>query len=205
MIIAMGFALFGLAVKYLPIFPEQRRAVEQGVRTKTKPVAATAVLSHAGSPDRVKEVLRYLKTEARPGFLRLDDLTTVDESARRERQDYPDYTLIYQLLSFESASRVRLQVPLAGPDPSVGSITDIWPAANWYEREVFDMFGIRFQGDRRLWRLVMPDDWEGYPCGKATPTGPPRWPRTPMTTPRSNSPWTRANIWPGGWRKTSTS
>jgi NADH-quinone oxidoreductase subunit B/C/D len=129
----------------------------------------TDMLTLQVSRDRVKEVLRYLKTEARPGFLRLDDLTAVDESARRERQDYPDYTLNYQLLSFESASRVRLKVPLAGPEPTVGSITDIWPAANWYEREVFDMFGIRFQGHPRLWRLLMPHDWEGYPLRKSYP------------------------------------
>jgi NADH dehydrogenase I D subunit len=129
----------------------------------------TDMLTLQVSPDRVKEVLRYLKTEARPRFLRLDDLTAVDESARRERQDYPDYTLNYQLLSFESASRVRLQVPLAGPEPTVGSITDIWPAANWYEREVFDMFGILFTGHPRLWRLLMPHDWEGYPLRKSYP------------------------------------
>ncbi|MGP8050404.1 MAG: NADH-quinone oxidoreductase subunit NuoB, partial [Desulfobaccales bacterium] len=118
---------------------------------------------------RVGEVLRFLKTESEPRFLRLDDLTAVDESARRERQNYPDYTLNYQLLSFESASRVRLKVDLAGPETSVGSITDIWPAADWYEREVFDMFGIRFQGHPRLWRLLMPHDWEGHPLQKSYP------------------------------------
>ena len=73
------------------------------------------MLTFQVAPDRVKEVLRFLKTEAAPRFLRLDDLTAVDESARRERHEYPDYTLIYQLLSFESASRVRLKVPLARP------------------------------------------------------------------------------------------
>jgi NADH-quinone oxidoreductase subunit B/C/D len=118
---------------------------------------------------RVKEVLGFLKTEATPRFRRLDDLTALDESTRRERQDYPDYTLVYQLLSFDPPSRVRLKVPLYGESPAAGSITDIWPSANWYERECFDMFGIRFDGHPRLWRLLMPHDWEGHPLRKSYP------------------------------------
>jgi len=118
---------------------------------------------------RVKEVLRFLKTEAQPRFLRLDDLTAVDESARRERQDYPDYTLVYQLLSFESAARVRLKVDLHGAEPVAPSITGLWPGADWYEREVFDLFGIRFAGHPRLRRLLMPHDWEGHPLRKSYP------------------------------------
>ncbi|MFZ5449492.1 MAG: NADH-quinone oxidoreductase subunit B/C/D [Thermodesulfobacteriota bacterium] len=121
------------------------------------------------APDRVKEVLRFLKTEASPRFRRLDDLTAVDESARQERQAYPDYTLVYQLLSFAPPSRLRLKVPLHGESPVTGSITDIWPSANWYERECFDMFGIRFDGHPRLWRLLMPHDWEGHPLRKSYP------------------------------------
>ena len=75
------------------------------------------MLTFQVAPERVREVLRFLKTESDPKFLRLDDLTAVDESARREREKYPDFTLVYQLLSFDSASRVRLKVPLAGPEP----------------------------------------------------------------------------------------
>ena len=104
-----------------------------------------------------------------PKFQRLDDLTAVDESARQERGQYPDYTLVYQLLSFESASRVRLKVPLYGSDPVTGSITDLWPSANWYEREVYDLFGIRFEGHPDLRRLLMPHDWEGHPLRKSYP------------------------------------
>ncbi|MGO9578804.1 MAG: NADH-quinone oxidoreductase subunit B/C/D [Desulfobaccales bacterium] len=121
------------------------------------------------SQDRVKEVLRFLKTEASPRFRRLEDLTAVDESTRQERSDYPDYTLVYHLLAFEPATRVRLTVPLYGTDPVTRSITDIWPSANWYERECFDMFGIRFDGHPRLWRLLMPHDWEGHPLRKSYP------------------------------------
>jgi NADH dehydrogenase I D subunit len=118
---------------------------------------------------RVKEVLRFLKTESSPRFQRLDDLTALDESARRQRQDYPDFTLVYQLLSFDAATRVRLKVDLHGEEPVAESITDLWPGANWYEREVFDLFGIRFAGHPRLRRLLMPHDWEGHPLRKTYP------------------------------------
>jgi NADH dehydrogenase I D subunit len=118
---------------------------------------------------RLKEVLRFLKTEAAPKFRRLEDLTAVDESARRQRENYPDFTLVYHLLSYESASRVRLKVDLNGQEPEPESITDLWPAANWYEREVYDLFGLRFKGHPDLRRLLMPHDWEGHPLRKSYP------------------------------------
>ncbi|RJQ85701.1 MAG: NADH-quinone oxidoreductase subunit B, partial [Desulfobacteraceae bacterium] len=98
------------------------------------------------TPARVVEVLRYLKDESRPRFRRLDDLTAIDESARRNRKAYPDYHLVYHLLAFDPPARLRLKVPLRGTDPSAYSVTGIWPSAAWYEREVFDMFGVRFEG-----------------------------------------------------------
>jgi NADH-quinone oxidoreductase subunit B/C/D len=119
--------------------------------------------------NRVKDVLRFLKREATPRFRRLDDLTAIDESARRERDHYSDYTLVYHLLSFEPACRLRLKVPLNGEEPVTESVTDIWPAASWYEREVYDMFGIRFEGHPNLRRILMPHDWEGYPLRKSYP------------------------------------
>lgn len=117
---------------------------------------------------RVKEALRHLK-DGVPPFLRLDDMTAVDESARRERADTPDYTLVYQLLSFESASRVRLKVGLNGEEPVTDTVSDIWPSADWYEREIFDMFGIRFDGHPNLRRILMPQAWEGHPLRKSYP------------------------------------
>ena len=115
----------------------------------------------------LKEVLRFLKTESTPRFRRLEDLTAIDESRRRDRGDYSDYTLIYHLLSYESASRVRLKVALEGENPVTRSVTDIWPSANWYEREVFDLFGIRFEGHPNLRRILMPPAWEGFPLRKS--------------------------------------
>jgi NADH dehydrogenase I D subunit len=118
---------------------------------------------------RIKDVLAYLKDEASPRFLRLDDLTAVDESARRSQEARPDFTLIYHLLSYDSASRVRLKVPLFGSAPVTRSITDLWPSANWYEREAFDMFGISFDGHPNLSRLLLPHDWQGHPLRKSYP------------------------------------
>ena len=119
--------------------------------------------------DGLKKILRFLKTEASPRFRRLEDLTAIDESARRPGQNYPDYSLVYSLLSFEPACRMRLKVSLWGDDPITQSITDIWPSANWYEREVFDMFGIRFEGHENLRRILMPHDWQGHPLRKSHP------------------------------------
>jgi NADH-quinone oxidoreductase subunit B/C/D len=118
---------------------------------------------------RIRDVLQYLKVNATPKYQRLEDLTAIDESARRRRDNFPDYTMVYQLLSYDSASRVRLKVPLQGQDPTMSSITDIWPSANWYEREVFDLMGIRFEGHPNLHRIIMPPDWEGHPLRKSYP------------------------------------
>jgi NADH-quinone oxidoreductase subunit B/C/D len=127
------------------------------------------MLTFTVEENRLKDVLRFLKTEATPKFQRLDDLTAIDESARRNRQEYPDYTLVYHLLSFEAASRLRLKVGLQGDSPATQSVTDIWPSANWYEREVFDMFGVRFEGHPNLQRIIMPHHWEGHPLRKGHP------------------------------------
>ena len=134
------------------------------------PLAPTSdMLTLQVAENRFKDVLRYLKTEATPKYQRLEDLTAIDESARRQPQNYPDYTMVYHLLSFDSASRLRLKVPLQGQDPVTRSITDIWPSANWYEREVFDLMGIRFEGHPNLSRIIMPPDWQGHPLRKSFP------------------------------------
>jgi NADH dehydrogenase I D subunit len=153
---------------------EADKSLAQALREKfgeaIAPEAETSDMpSFKVAGDRIKEVLRFLKTETSPRFLGLQDLTAVDESTRKERDKYPDYTLVYHLLAFEPPARLRLKVPLHGADPHTPSVTDIWPSANWYERECYDMFGIRFDGHPRLWRLLMPHDWEGYPLRKSYP------------------------------------
>ena len=120
-------------------------------------------------PGHINTVLRYLKTDAEPRFLRLEDFTARDESARRKRAQYPDFTLVYQLLAFDPPLRVRLTIPLQGRNPEAESITGIWPSANWYEREIYDMFGITFRGHPNLRRLILPHYWEGHPLRKSYP------------------------------------
>ena len=137
-------------------------AVQQTEHTSDK-------LTFQVEEERIKDVLKFLKQETTPRYQRLEDLTAIDESARRNRQNYPDYTIVYHLLSFEPPCRLRLKVGLHGRDPVTSSVTDIWPSANWYEREVFDMFGIQFEGHPNLSRLLMPHDWEGYPLRKSYP------------------------------------
>jgi NADH-quinone oxidoreductase subunit B/C/D len=119
--------------------------------------------------DRLKAVLQHLKHAAAPRFQRLEDLTAVDESTRRRREGTADYTLVYHLLAFDPPTRLRLKVPLHGPDPAAASITDIWPSADWYEREVYDLMGVCFEGHPNLRRIIMPDDWEGHPLRKSHP------------------------------------
>ena len=121
------------------------------------------------NPNRIKDVLRFLNSEAATRFQRLDDLTAIDESARRKRESYPDYTLVYHLLSFDPPARLRLKVPLTGPNPAAETVTDIWPSANWYEREAFDLLGVRFEGHPNLQRLILPPEWEGHPLRKNYP------------------------------------
>jgi NADH-quinone oxidoreductase subunit B/C/D len=127
------------------------------------------ILTLEVNAEKAQSVLSFLKHQASPRFQRLEDLTAIDESARRNRQAYPDYTIVYHLLSFSDATRIRLKVPLHGKAPSAGSITDLWPSANWYEREVFDMFGIQFDGHPNLQRILMPHDWQGHPLRKTHP------------------------------------
>jgi NADH-quinone oxidoreductase subunit B/C/D len=137
---------------------------------------------------RIKEVLRYLNSEASPQFQRLDDLTAIDESARRKRELYPDFTLVYHLLSFDPAARLRLKVPLSKPDPTAESVTDIWPSANWYEREAFDLLGVKFEGHPNLQRLIMPLNWEGHPLRKDYPGRATEMPAYTLADAQKNQP-----------------
>jgi len=123
------------------------------------------------SKDQIRNVLRYLKVDIDQPYRMLYDLTAIDERLRTHRQEQPqsDFTVVYYLLSFDRNEDVRIKVPLVGEYPSLPSITDIWPAANWYEREVWDMFGITFDGHPHLRRILMPPTWQGHPLRKEHP------------------------------------
>jgi NADH-quinone oxidoreductase subunit C len=114
--------------------------------------------------NRLVGVCEFLAGEPSLRFTFLEDLTTVDRFPME-----PRFELNYQLLSIEKVLRLRLRVKLAGADPSIQTVTGVWPTANWHERETFDLFGIRFQGHPDLRRILMPEDWEGYPLRKDYP------------------------------------
>ncbi|MBD3162374.1 MAG: NADH-quinone oxidoreductase subunit C/D [Candidatus Eisenbacteria bacterium] len=121
--------------------------------------------------DQAGGLLRRLKEEVDRPYRMLYDLTAVDERTRTDRDRLPakDYTVVYHLLSFERNEDVRIKVALDADSLSIPSVTSIWPAAGWYEREVWDLFGIRFDGHRNLRRILMPETWEGHPLRKDHP------------------------------------
>ena len=133
--------------------------------------------------DHVPALLRFLKEEMGRPYKMLYDLSAIDERMKTQRDDAPasDFTVVYHLFSFDRNEYVRIKVALAEDQVSLPSITNIWPAANWYEREVWDMFGIAFDGHPHLERILMPKSWSGHPLRKehparATEMGPYRLP-----------------------------
>ena len=121
--------------------------------------------------EQAPDILRYLKTEADRPYRMLYDLTAIDERVRVHRSQQPpsDFTVVYHLLSFERNQDIQLKVALTGEYPALNTITPIWPAANWYEREVWDMFGITFNGHPHLQRILLPRTWQGHPLRKDHP------------------------------------
>ncbi len=122
-------------------------------------------------PHSVTDVLGIAKRKIKSPYVMLYDLTAVDERERTHRAGQPqsDFTLVYHLYSFEQNRFVRIKTPLLGENPSAPSITGLWACADWYEREVFDMFGIHFSGHPDLRRILMPPTWTGHPLRKEYP------------------------------------
>ncbi len=121
--------------------------------------------------EQVEPVLRYLKNEAEQPYRMLYDLTAIDERHRDHRDGQPasDFTVVYHLLSFGRNSDLRIKVPLRDPELTVPSATSVFPVANWYEREVWDMFGVTFSGHPHLERILLPHTWEGHALRKDHP------------------------------------
>ena len=121
--------------------------------------------------DKASDILRYLKEDVDKPYRMLYDLTAIDERVRVNRRDQPDgdFTVVYHLLSYDRNEDVRIKTALNGEFPSIKSVTDIWSSADWYEREVWDMFGITFEGHPHLKRILMPPTWEGHPLRKDHP------------------------------------
>lgn len=120
--------------------------------------------------DKVVEVLRFLRNVPKP-YSMLYDLSAVDERLRTHRYGLPaaDFTVFYHLLSIERNNDVRIKVALSSDSLSLPSVINIWPNANWYEREVWDLFGIVFDGHPLLTRIMLPPTWKGHPLRKDYP------------------------------------
>jgi len=122
------------------------------------------------SADTLHPVLKFLK----PDFPMLYDLFGIDERLRSNRTGQPesDFTVVYHLLSLSLNQDFRLKLAAApgeGGSFNVPSINNLWPNANWYEREAWDMFGINFTGHPNLYRILLPPTWEGHALRKDHP------------------------------------
>jgi len=131
------------------------------------------------SRDHILPAVTHLHNSVSRPFTTLLDLTAIDKRERTHREDQPiaDFTVVYHLFSFERNQDIRLKVPLQEESTSVPSANSLWASSNWYEREVYDMFGITFEGHPGLRRILMPQSWEGHPLRKehharATESGP---------------------------------
>jgi NADH-quinone oxidoreductase subunit C len=130
-------------------------------------VAATAKfefdeLTVEVEPANILEALRRLKHDLK--FERLSTVTAVDRYPAE-----PRFEIVYHLQAIAGKQRLRLKARLSGDNPEIESAFAVYRAANWYEREVFDLFGVRFLNHPNLTRIMMPDDWVGYPLRKDVP------------------------------------
>ncbi|MBI3400310.1 MAG: NADH-quinone oxidoreductase subunit C [Acidobacteria bacterium] len=116
------------------------------------------------SRDEAPAILRALRERPDLAFTFLAELTAVDIWPNE-----PRFEVIYVLVSFAHRARLRIKVRLHGTDPHIATACGIWPAANWLEREVWDLFGIAFDGHPDPRRLLMPEDWDGFPLRKDYP------------------------------------
>jgi len=114
------------------------------------------------APDRIVPVCTYLRHVQE--FNRLSGITAVDWHPAD-----PRFEVVYLLHSMPKNQRLRLKCWVSESNPEIDSMTGVWRSANWYEREVFDMFGIRFRNHPDLRRILLPDDWEGHPLRKDYP------------------------------------
>lgn len=113
-------------------------------------------------PASIVGICRFLKTDGK--FIRLSGVTATDW-----HPSDPRFEVIYHLHRIDPEFRLRLKCRVSESSPEIDSITPVWRGANWYEREIFDMFGIKFRNHPDLTRILMPEDWEGYPLRKDYP------------------------------------
>jgi NADH-quinone oxidoreductase subunit C len=151
------------------------RALEEAVpsaRLQAAPAIDLHTTVYVGRDD-LPMVMRALRDHPALRFTLLAELTAVDFHPRE-----PRFEVVYLLVSLEHHLRLRLKVQLKGDDARIATVSDVWPAANWLEREVWDLFGIVFDRHPDPRRLLMPEDWEGFPLRKDYPVQIRMTPRT---------------------------
>ena len=116
-------------------------------------------------PRRLIGACEFLRDEPGLKFSFLADVTALDLYPQE-----PRFEVVYHLLSLETTERLRLKIRVSGDDPRCVTAVPLWPSANAFEREVFDLFGIVFEGHPYLRRIVLPEEWEGHPLRKDYPT-----------------------------------
>lgn len=153
------------------------------------------------APERAEEILRYLKTGLDKPYRMLYDLFAVDESMHAHRPGLPaaDFSIVYHLLSFDRNSDIRVRVPVSKGALSAKSVTAVWPSANWYEREAWDMFGVKFDGHPGLKRILMPPWWEGHPLRKDHPARATEMPPYSLTSETANERCAQLQFDPSEW------
>jgi len=139
-------------------FPDAsvRRQTGEAVRDHTVYVPA----------DRIAEIATFLRDDPELDFAMLSFVTAVDLLPRS-----PRFEVVYSLLSLSNNLRFTLKVVLNDENPRVPTVTGVWPTANWHEREAYDFFGIEFTGHPDLTRILLPDNWVGWPLRKDSPLG----------------------------------
>lgn len=149
------------------------------------------------SREHLIEVLRFLK----PQYPMLYDLFGIDERTREHHEGQPssDFTVVYQLLSFDRNEDLRLKVALLDPDLNLPTAISVWPNANWYEREVWDMFGVNFTGHPNLYRILLPPTWEGHALRKDHPARATEMPPFQMTPERQDKEQEALRFHPEDW------
>ncbi len=147
---------------------QQELSAQLGLPAPLAQATADGVATCWISAEQLRPALRWLKNECSGAFSMLYDLTGIDERLRAGAKPGParDFAVVYHLLSVERNADVRLKVPLSGEFPSLPSVADIFPNADWYERELWDMFGITPTGHPNLRRILSPPWWQGHPLRK---------------------------------------
>jgi NADH-quinone oxidoreductase subunit C len=149
-------------------FEEMKSHPDADALLAANPEYLTAVVTDRGETtlivpaEHIAAAGRILKSQQE--YVRLSTVTGVDRYPAE-----PRFEVVYHLLSLSRNTWLRVKCKLPGANPEIDSLTGVWRSANWYERETFDLFGIRFRNHPDLTRIMLPDDWEGHPLRKDYP------------------------------------